>query len=362
MVYNISKYNGEPLVSVQDSTIDTSSTSISLIGRNSVNFGLPLNENFIALLQHFANSSPPPMPLQGQVWFDTVTSSLKVYDGLKWLVLSPPFNGNAGTATVSISPTTDIMLMLSAGQIVSAISNDQVSPAQIPDDINIAGQTYDFKIRFPDGLSPGMTLARDPRGYKINGTATSANVLTTSRNISLGGSLSGNVLFDGSNDVVITSSLINVLNANLNTSSFWSKVQVSSNGLVTDANVIIDQDIYAAIGYVPPSDIIIGGDASGNAVANGTVYTVNISLNSTSVVPGTYNNVTVDASGRVIAANNSAPTVPIEGIILWADPIAIPSDYAWCNGQTVITANNTIYTPNLVPYQIGGTIFVMRIN
>lgn len=362
MVYNITKYNGDPLAAVQDSTLDTSSTSITLIGRNSVNFGLPLNENFVALLQHFASSSPPPMPLQGQVWYDTVTSSLKVYDGLKWLVLSPPYNGNAGTATVSITPTTDIMLMLSAGKIVGAISNDQLSPAQLPDDVNLAGQSYALKARFPSGLSPGMTLARDPNGYKLNGTATSANVLTNSRNISLGGSLSGNVMFDGSNDVVITSSLINVLNANLNTSSFWSKVQVSSNGLVLDANVIVDQDVYAAIGYVPPSDIIIGGDATGNAVANGTVYTVNISLNSTNVVPGTYNNVTVDASGRVIAANNSSPTVPVEGVILWTDPVAIPIDYAWCNGQTVVTSNNTIYTPNLVPYQIGATIFIMRVS
>lgn len=362
MVYNITKYNGEPLASVANSAIDTTSTSIALLGRNSVNFGLPLNENLIALLQHFASSNPPPMPLQGQVWFDTVTSSLKVYDGLKWLVLSPPFNGNAGTATVSITPTSDVMLTLGTGQIVGAISHERLSPAQLPDEITLVGQTYDFKIRFPNGIFPGMTLATDPNGYRFNGTSSSANVLATARSISLGGSVTGEAMFDGSTNITISSSLINVLNTSINTSSYWSKVQVSSNGLVTNANVIVDQDVYAAIGYVPPSDIILTGDLGGNAVANGTVYSVNAVLNSTNVVPGTYNNVTVDQSGRVIAANNSAPSVPVEGIIMWADPVAIPFDYAWCNGQTVVTPGNTIYTPNLVPYQVGGTIYVMRVS
>lgn len=360
MVYNITKYDGAPLASVNDSSIDTTSTSIALIGRNAVNFGLPLNENFIALMQHFANTSPPPSPVQGQIWFDTVSSSLKVWDGFKWLTVTPPFDGNAGIASVSVTPTIEAMLMLSGGQIVSAVCHSQILPSQLADDVVIADTAYPFKTRFPSGLEPGITLATDNNGYKLTGIATKANVLTTSRNITLDGSVSGNVQFDGGNDVVMTTSLINVLNANLNTSSYWSKVLVNSNGLVTDANVIIDQDVFTALGYTPPSDVVISGHASGNAVANGTVFTVNLSLTNTTVTPGTYNNVTVDATGRVVSGKNDMP-VEIKSIVIWPD-ILIPNNWAVCNGQTVSTPAGIINTPNLVPYQIGSTQFIMRVN
>lgn len=359
MVYNVSKYNGAPLASVPDGEIDTTTTSISLIGRNSVNYGLALNENFIAILQHFANTSPPPAPIQGQIWFDTVSSSLKVWDGYRWLLVTPPFDGNAGTATIAVTPTVEVAVVLSAGQIVSAFSHETINPAQLTDEVEISGSSYSFKSRFPNGLLPGITLAVDSKGYQFWGTSSTANALSISRDISLTGSITGNVQFDGSNDVVINSTLINVLNANLNTSSFWSKVLVGGNGLVTDANVIVDQDVFAALGYVPPSDVVIAGDATGNAVANGTVYTVNIVLNSTNVVPGSYNNVTVDASGRVVAASNDYP-IPVRGIIMWED-ILIPNGWAECNGQIVATDQGVINTPNLIPYQIGSTTFIMRV-
>ena len=358
MVYNLTNYDGTPLTSVQDSTLDTTTTSITLIGRNAVNFGLALNENFIALMQHFSNSSPPPSPITGQIWFDTVSSSLKVWEGSRWLVVTPPFDGNAGTATVSITPTIEIVLILSAGQIVCAISHDTLSPAQLSDEVEIAGSSYSLKARFPTGMMPGVTMATDANGYQFVGTATSANVLTTGRTISLTGSATGNVMFNGSNDVVITTSLINVLNANINTSSYWSKVLINSNGTVSDANVLVDQDIFYALGYTPPSDVQIVGDAIGNAVANGTVYSINVSLNSNFVAPGTYNNVTVDGTGRVIRGSNDLP-VPVKSIVMW-DDILIPNKWAWCNGQTVTTTSGVINTPNLVPYQVGPTRFIVR--
>lgn len=359
MVYNVTKYDGSPLVSVPDGSLDTTSSSITLIGKNSVNFGLPLNENFISMMQHFANTSPPPKPLQGQIWFDTVSSSLKIWDGYRWLVVTPPFDGNAGTAVVSITPTVEVMVVLSAGHIISAVSHDEISPSQLADDVIIADTAYPFKPRFPNGLNPGITLANDPNGYMFNGLALKANALTTARTISTNGSITGSVLFDGSNNVVLTASLINVLNANLNTSSYWSKVQVNSNGLVSDANVIVDQDVFSALGYTPPSDVVLSGAASGNATANGTVFTVNVTLSNTGVAPGRYNNVTVDSSGRVIAASNDLP-VPIKSIVLW-DDVLVPNNWAWCNGQAVVTPAGTINTPNLVANQIGGTRFIMRV-
>ncbi len=360
MVYNINKYDGSPLASVADSSLDTTSTSITLIGRNSVNFGLAINENFVALMQNFANSSAPPKPIQGQIWFDTVSSTLKIFDGLTWITVTPPFDGNAGIASVSITPTIEVMVMLSAEQIICAVSHVDLSPSQLTEDISIASKSYTFKSRFPSGLKAGITMATDPNGYMLFGKATQANALTTSRNISLSGSATGNVMFDGSNDVVITTNLINVLNANLNTSSYWSKVLINSNGLVSDANVLVDQDIFTALGYTPPSNVVISGHATGDAVANGTVYTVNLTLSNTAVVPGSYNNVTVDASGRVIAGSNDLP-VPVRSIIMWVDVI-VPPGWAVCNGQTVVTAAGDVTTPDLTQYQIGPTKFIMRVS
>ena len=360
MVYNIARYDGAPLASVQDSTIDTTSTSISLIGKNAVNFGLPLNENFIALMQNFAGTNPPPKPVTGQIWFDTVSTSLKVWDGFRWIVVTPPFDGNAGTASISITPTVGVVAMLSAGQIVSIASHTEIQPSELPDTVSIADKSYDFKVKFPNGLMPGITLAVDSNRYRFFGTATTANALATSRNISLTGSTVGTLSFDGSNDVVMTTSLINVLNSNLNTSSYWTKVLVNSNGLVTDANVIVNNDIWTALGYTPPSDVVITGDARGNAVANGTVFTVNVTLSNTAVAPGSYNNVTVDSAGRVVAASNDYP-IPVRGIIIWNDPL-IPNGWALCNGQTVTTDAGIIYTPDLTADQIGSTRFIMRVS
>lgn len=358
MTYNLTNWDGTPLVSVANSSIDSTTTSISLIGRNAINFGLPLNENFIALLEHFANTNPPPKPVKGQIWFDTLSVAVKIYDGTRWLQINPPFDGTAGSVTKAITPTIDVVIFISDGEIVSVVSHQQVTPAMLPVDVTISDKTYTFSERFPNGLFPGITLASDPNNYQFNGTALRANVLTTSRNIALAGSVTGNVNFNGSNDVVITSNLLNVFNANI-TSGWFSNVYVNSNGTVSDATYINDSDVWAALGYTPPSDVRITGDARGNTSANGTVFTVNVTLSSTNVTPGHYTNVTVDSSGRVTGGNNDTP-VPFKGIILWED-ILVPNGWAKCDGATVTTPYGYVTTPNLSSYNIGSTYFIIKI-
>ena len=358
MTYNITYWDGTPLVSIANSVIDTSTTSISLLGRNAVNFGLPLNENFVALLQHFADTTPPPSPVKGQIWFDTLNTCIKVWEGTRWLQINPPFNGTAGVATVAVSPTIDVVVCVSDGQIVSTVSHQEVSPAALPLEVIIADQTYAFGTTFPNGLYPGVTLASDANNYQFNGTALRANVLTTARNIALDGSITGNVSFDGSANVVITTNLINVLNANIS-SGWFSNIYVNSNGTVSDATYLADYDIWNALEYTPPSDVQIKGDAVGNTSANGTVFTVNITLSNTAVTPGNYTNVTVDGKGRVISGNNNAP-VPFKAIVLWED-ILIPNGWTACDGTSVLTQYGTVNTPNLTTFNVGPTQFIMKI-
>lgn len=84
MAYQINKTSGALLVNLADGQIDVSSTDITLIGKNYTGFGEAINENFVKMLENFANSSAPTNPLAGQIWWDTSTLRLKVYTGTNW--------------------------------------------------------------------------------------------------------------------------------------------------------------------------------------------------------------------------------------------------------------------------------------
>jgi hypothetical protein len=86
MAYTINKFNGEQLIVLEDGTIDTS-TSLGLVGRNYVGYGETQNENFVFLLENFANDAPPNRPLQGQIWYNTTNNLTYAYDGTNWLVI-----------------------------------------------------------------------------------------------------------------------------------------------------------------------------------------------------------------------------------------------------------------------------------
>ena len=81
MSYQINKTDGTLLVDLADGQRDTNTTDIALIGRNYKGFGESFNENFVALLENFANQSAPANPLKGQLWYDTSEERLKVYNG-----------------------------------------------------------------------------------------------------------------------------------------------------------------------------------------------------------------------------------------------------------------------------------------
>jgi len=82
MPYLLYKTNGQVLTTVDDSNVDIS-TSLNLVGKNYAGYGLSINENFVYLLENFANTSQPAKPIIGQTWFDTNSSQnkLKIYDG-----------------------------------------------------------------------------------------------------------------------------------------------------------------------------------------------------------------------------------------------------------------------------------------
>jgi len=84
MAYQIDKFNGNFLVSIDDQTINTTATSLKLVGRNYAGYGEIQNENFVHLLENFASSTAPARSLEGQVWYDSSAKKLRYFDGNRY--------------------------------------------------------------------------------------------------------------------------------------------------------------------------------------------------------------------------------------------------------------------------------------
>ena len=79
MSYTITKSDGTTLTTINDGTID-STTSLELPGPNYIGYGKYLNENLVYLLENFAsNTAPSGTNLQGQLWFNKFTQTLEVF-------------------------------------------------------------------------------------------------------------------------------------------------------------------------------------------------------------------------------------------------------------------------------------------
>ena len=83
MSYILNKTNGSIIATVQDATIDLT-TDLIFLGRNYAGYGESQNENFIKLLENFANTSAPTKPLEGELWYDTKNKHINVYDNVEW--------------------------------------------------------------------------------------------------------------------------------------------------------------------------------------------------------------------------------------------------------------------------------------
>lgn len=237
MSYTINKFNGTQLVVLEDGTIDTS-TSLGLVGRNYVGYGETQNENFVFLLENFANDAPPARPLVGQTWFNSTEKLLYVYDGIDWRIVgaailsdTPPegaavggiwlkttdntFYAWTGSTWTFIGPETVAGFGITRARSTTLLDSDNIARPVILLTINntvigICSETA-FTIdpeTAPSGfanLVAGVTLSSATK-FKgtLEGVADRAKRLETLRNINT-------VPFDGTQDITLKASTTNRL-------------------------------------------------------------------------------------------------------------------------------------------------------
>ena len=130
MAYTIVKSDGTVLTTIADGTINTTSTSLGLPGRNFAGYGQTVDTNFVHQLENYAANTPPANPLRGQLWYDINNSLLKVCptdnqtNANAWVTLAT----SSGTSTTTFG-TVSVTGNLQANNItaVNAISGDTIT-------------------------------------------------------------------------------------------------------------------------------------------------------------------------------------------------------------------------------------------
>ena len=123
MAYTIVKSDGTVLTTIADGTINTTSTSVGLPGRNYAGYGQTLDTNFVHQLENFADTTPPANPLTGQLWYNTNANTLYVCptDGLSnanaWVSLAVS-SANSTTTFGSVQVTGNV-----SANNVTAVNN-----------------------------------------------------------------------------------------------------------------------------------------------------------------------------------------------------------------------------------------------
>ena len=124
MSYIINNSRGNVIAVIADGTVNTTATDLSLVGRGLTDYGTYENENYVFLLENFANSTAPLQPILGQLWYNSATDVISAYSSANVFValasqdyvqaqkISPVFTGvpiaptaNAGTATTQLATT-----------------------------------------------------------------------------------------------------------------------------------------------------------------------------------------------------------------------------------------------------------------
>jgi hypothetical protein len=284
MAYTIVKSNGQVLTTIPDGTINTTSTSIGLPGRNYAGYGQTLDTNFVWQLENFAGPTPPANPLQGQLWFNTNNNTLLVCpaDGTtnaaSWLSLTSTSSG--GTTTFG------------AVSVTGNVASNNINATN--------GVTANLVTSNYLTVNANVTTSN----IAVTGTANISNLLTT--NISTGGTSTAGTLTGGwTVKGSVTGNALVIMNGNLAVSNISSTsygiicdhyyysngAEINFSGTYSNSNVSTYLPTYAGnVGNASTatSTIFIGtGITTGANTVQGTI-TGNWSLTTGSRLNATY--------------------------------------------------------------------------
>jgi hypothetical protein len=304
MAYTVNKTNSSASpnqYTVQDGVVNTQ-TDLSFIGKGYAGYGELIAENFLHLLENFANTTAPSKPIQGQLWYDSDANRLKVYSGSAFVPSggNVPYQSDApsaltqgdlwidsdtgqlyfynGTSSILVGPpsstgttngfTFDTILdstdtsqnitkLFNDGNLIAIISEDTFTPKT-----SISGFAT---------VKKGITLSTAISDLKFQGTADDAD--------QLGGVAAANYLRSNANDT--TSGTL---------------------GIVNDSGLIIGSD----------SDLTLTVDSTGAVISNvvqdtDITFKVNDGGSTTTVM-------TIDGSTSRVGIGTTTPTAKLEVI------------------------------------------------
>ena len=362
MAYIINRFSGQYLVVLEDGTLDTS-TSISLVGRNYTGYGEVQNENFLHLLENFANESPPARPLSGQTWYNTKTNSLSVYNDLGWApvgsaIISPTeptgFNGSLwyNTGTDQLSVYQNNIWNVIGPEAVAGFATTQLKARRV---LDASGVNHAILELLVDGATIAICSNNDFVLNSLNPIAGFSEITTginTNPSKRLIGNLTGNadtasrltpgktvngVFFDGQNNIEIKASTTNVLtrgtyltggNFDGSATTTWSVDASTSN---TVGKIVVRDSAGDFAAGTITADLI--GNVTGNVSATTGTSSFNI-IQANQIIGATL-------SGNANTANRLATSREINGVSFdGSQNITIPVDGIDISGSTL--ANNLI--------------------
>ncbi len=280
MAYTINRTDGTVVATITDGTLNNS-TSLTLFGKSYSGFGEALNENLVKLLENSSSSSAPVAPLPGELWFDTSSKSIKVYDGTSFKPTggaraqgTQPTSSSAGDLWLDTDDNQVYAYTGSEWKLVGPVYTDtqQLSGWKV-EDIQYSGGTHTVSSMYANNVRVAIlsrnTFTPSNASETSNGFAQINAGITL--NSTLSAQLTGNTSSASALDVSSTS----------NTSG---TVIAGGNFLRADASDIstgtlqINNDGGLIVGPTPSSDSIEIYRSSGHAIIENKAQDKDLSI------------------------------------------------------------------------------------